>query len=257
VSGRSRGPRSGPLRWLHAYLWMLRFDVASTRTWLGFYVFIQMTMSAGTAVLYGFYLPHLTPRLATFIVTGTPALALIPIGFVALPSRLAEQKSAGSYEFLRSLPVPRSAAIASMATFFTALAIPGLVLALALASWRYGVTLSVSPLVVPAVLLTALVASSLGAGIGYGIANPIVTNLMANLVVFFVLLFSPVAFPPSQYPHWFVRIHEALPFYNMATVLRGALSSGLASGVGRAYAVLGAWTIAGLALSAAVTSRRA
>lgn len=249
-------PRTGARHWLVSYRRMLHYDFASGRQWLPFVFVIQLLLSVGMAVLYGFYLPTIPHRLAVFIVTGTPALALIPLGFLFVPSMIGDQKTAGTYEFIRSLPVPRMAAVASTTTVFTLLALPGLALALALAAWRYGVHLVVSPLIVPAVLLTAVMATCVGAALGHAIRNPMITNLIGNLIMFFVLLFSPIVFPPEQFPDWLVRLQEWLPFYNMAIVLRDALSQGLTSGVGRAYTVLGLWTIASLTLTARIVTHR-
>lgn len=256
MSALAVSPRHGPGRWAGAYAHMLRFELASQRQWLGFMLIMQLLLSAGMAVLYGFYLPAIPPRLAAFIVTGTPALALIPVGFISVPQVIANQKIAGNYDFVRALPAPRSATIAASATIFTAIAIPGGVVALLLASWRYGVTLHVSPLIVPAILITSLMATSVGAAIGHGVANPMLTNLVGNLLIFVVLLFTPVVFPPEQFPQWLVHLHQALPFYNMAVVIRDALSAGLVTHVGRSYAILIAWTAAALALSGWVVSRR-
>jgi len=252
----SAAPRHGLARWLRAYRDMVVFEVASQRDWLPLMGVIQLLLGAGMAVIYGFYVPALPPRIAAFITTGTPALALMPIGFVMLPGLIANRRLAGSYDWVRSLPVPRNATIAATATVFTLLVLPGAALSLVLAALRYGVTLHVSPLIVPAVLLTSLVTTGVGAALGHGIRNPLLTSVIGNVLIFVVLLFTPVAFPPAQFPAWLVHVHEALPFYNMAVVLRAALSSGLVSDVGRSYLVLGAWTIASLALAWAVVSRR-
>ncbi len=256
MSALAAAPRHGPARWMKAYAHMLRFELASQRQWLGFMLIMQLLLSAGMAVLYGFYLPAIPPRLAEFIVTGTPALALIPVGFVSVPQVIANQRIAGNYDFVRALPAPRSATIAATATIFTTVAIPGVIVALLLACWRYGVTLHPSPLIVPAILITSLMATSVGAAIGHGVSNPMITSLIGNLLIFVVLLFTPVVFPPEQYPQWLVHLHQALPFYNMAAVLRHALSTGLVTSVARSYAILAGWTAAGLALAGWVVSRR-
>ena len=148
------------------------------------------------------------------------------------------------------------AGVAATATVYTLLALPGLVLALVLAAWRYDVTLHVSPMIVPAILLTAVAASCTGAALGHAIPNPVITTLVTNLLVFFVLLYSPIVFPAEQYPHWLVVINDVLPFSNMATIIRGALSDGLVHDVGRAYAIVGAWTIVSVVVSHHVVSRR-
>jgi len=235
---------------------MLRFEAATQRDWLPLMLLIEMLLGAGMAIMYGFYVPSITPRLATFIVTGTPALALVPVGLVMLPGAIARRKLAGNYDYVRALPAPRSATIAATATVFTALVIPGAAVSLAVAAWRYGVALDLNPLIIPAVLLTSLMATSVGAAIGHGVRDPMLVTLIGNLIVFVVLLYTPVAFPPQQFPDWLVHLHQALPFYNMAVVLRGALSTGLVTDVGRSYLILAAWTVAGLTFAGWVTSRR-
>jgi ABC-2 type transport system permease protein len=235
---------------------MLRFEALSARAWFLPYLVIQVLIGAGISVLFGFYVPRLTPELAAYLVTGAPALALIPVGLAALPGLTAGQKSAGSYEYLRSLPVPRLASVAATATFFTGLALPGAAAALFLSALRYDVALSLSPLLVPAVLLTSVTAASVGAAIGHGIGYPLLTNLLTNVLLFFVILYSPILFPESHYPDWLVQVNEWLPFTHMASVLRDALTDGLVTDVARSYAVLAAWAAAGLALAGVAVSRR-
>jgi len=44
-----------------------------------------------------------------YITTGAPTLALIPLGFVMLPGSIAQQKTEGTFDFIWTLPAPRSA----------------------------------------------------------------------------------------------------------------------------------------------------
>ena len=55
----------------------------------------------------------MTPTIALFIVTGTPTLALIPLGLVMVPIGVSEQKVEGTFDFIWSLPAPRTAQAAS------------------------------------------------------------------------------------------------------------------------------------------------
>ena len=104
-------------------------------------VVIQILMGAGIAVMYGFFYPRVTHLTALYLTTGTPPLALIPIGFVLVPDSVSQEKLAGSFDFTWSLPAPRSAQAAATFLLFTTLSLPGAVLALAVSSWRYGVRL--------------------------------------------------------------------------------------------------------------------
>lgn len=49
---------------------------------------------------------------------------------------------------------------------------------------------------------------------------------------------------------------RALPFYNMAEVIRAGLTSGLVTDLGFAYLILSGWTAAGWAMTAWVVGRR-
>ena len=53
---------------------------------------------------------------------------------------VGDRQAAGTWDFIWSLPVPRSAAVASTFTVFTVLSVPGIMVTLALAAWRYGLT---------------------------------------------------------------------------------------------------------------------
>ena len=172
--------RSGVGYWLASLVSMMRFDYGRVRQWVPMMIVIQTLMGAGMALLYGFFYPHVTAIRALYITTGAPTLALIPVGFVMLPGTVAEQKLEGTFDYIWSLPSPRSAQAASTFTLFTLLALPGSVLALLVAAWRYDVHLAFSPLLVPAVLLCALMAITVGYGMALAIPNPIVTNVVTN-----------------------------------------------------------------------------
>ncbi|HDH26136.1 MAG TPA: ABC transporter permease [Actinobacteria bacterium] len=247
---------TGLRRWLRSYTMMLRFDVRGLGQWLAFGFLIQILMGAGLAVMYGFYLGDVTPVVGTFMASGVPAIALIPIGFVMIPNMVAEQRISQTYDFLWSLPVPRMAAAASTFTVFTLMALPGVAVAIGVGAWNYGVRLDVSPMIIPAVLLTSLMATSVGFGMAHGVKNPVAVNFLANMIVFFVLLFTPIVVPIAQFPDWLASIHRVLPFYHMAQVIRDALTSGLVADVGLSYLVLGAWTILGWFATAWVVGRR-
>ena len=251
----SAGNRSGLSYWLRSYVMMLRWDLVSLRMWLPMFVVVQVLTGAGMGIIYGLYYPEVSPVVALWIATGAPALALIPIGFLMVPSGVGMQKIAQTYDFTWSLPVPRTTAAVSTFTIFTLGAVPGMVAALLVAWWRYGIGLTISPLIAPAVLLVALMATSVGYAQGHA-TDPRASNLIGNLVMFFVLLFSPIVYPIQQLPDWLAKIHLGLPFYHMSVVIRDGLSEGLVTDVGNSYLVLAAWTIAAWAVAAWIVGRR-
>jgi ABC-2 type transport system permease protein len=248
--------RSGIGYWVTSLVTMMRFDYGRMRQWAAMMMVVQIMMGAGMALLYGFFYPHVTVVRALYITTGAPTLALIPLGFVMVPGTVAQHKLEGTFDYIWSLPAPRSAQAASTFVLYTLLALPGSVLALLVAAWRYDVHLSVSPLLIPAVLLCALTATTVGYGMALAISNPIVTNVVTNALMFVVLLFSPIVYPASQLPVWLATVHYFLPFYNMAVVIRAGLTSGVVAHVATSFLVLAAWTAAGAAATAWVVGRR-
>ncbi|NLF05891.1 MAG: ABC transporter permease [Actinomycetales bacterium] len=249
---------SAPTRtgWLRAFALSARWEWASLREWAVMMVVIQFMMGVGMAIMYGFFYPELTPTTAVYITTGIPTLALIPLGFIMIPGGVGEQRMNGSFDFVWSLPVPRSAQLAAMFALYTLLSLPGTVLSLVVAAWRFGVSLDVSWLVLPAVVLAALMAVSVGSAMAFAIANPMVTNLISNALVFVVLLFSPIVYPAANLPGWLAGVHSVLPFEHMATAIRAGLTDGFVTDVGRSFVVLGAWAVAGAVITGWVARRR-
>jgi len=248
--------RHGAAYWLAGYRGMLRFDLASAREWLIPFVLVQILMGAGMAIIYGFYLGDMPTAAATFVATGAPTLAVIPLGMALAPSLIAGRKVEGTYDFMWSLPVPRLTAALSSYTLFTVLAAPGFAAALAIADWRYDLDLHLTAWVVPAVLLSSLLAASVGFAIGHAVSNPSLVNVVTNLVIFVVLMFSPIAFPIENFPGWLAAAHRVLPFWHMANVVRASLTTGLVEAVWQSCLVLGAWTIGAWLLAAWAVGRR-
>ncbi len=244
------------MRWLRGYAAMLRFEVLNQRVFLPVFLVIQVMLGAGMAITYGFFLGDLPRPAKLYLATGIPALALIPLGFLAVPMVVGNLRANGSYDFVWSLPVPRLAAAAATFTVYTLLALPGTIVALVVAAWNYHVTLHVGPSIVPALLLTSLMSTSVGYGMAHGISDPRVTNLIGNILIFFVLLFSPIIVPISQFPGWLAAIHRVLPFHHMAVVIRAALGGGADSGVATSYFTLTAWMVGSWLLAVYAISRR-
>lgn len=248
--------RSGPKYWIASLRSMMRYDYGRMRRVAPMMIVIQTMMGAGMALLYGFLYPHITPQRALYITTGAPTLALIPLGFAMLPGSIGTEKDEGSFEYVWTLPAPRSAQATSIFLLYTLLALPGSALALLVATVRYSVELSPSLLLLPAALLCALMSIAVGYGIAIAIPDPLVTNLITNGLMFVVLLFSPIVYPASQLPAWLFDIHRVLPFYNMAVVVRAGLTNGVVADVGFSFLVLGIWTMLGWSATAWVVNRR-
>lgn len=248
--------RRGPRHWLSSYLTLLRFDVASQRSWLPMFLLTQVMFGAGMAIIYGFYLGVMAPQAALYIVTGAPTLALVTGTLIGVTTMVTERKLAGTWDFIWSLPAPRSAAVASTFTVYTALTLPGIVATLALAAWRYGLHISASPAAVPAFLLAGLMCTSIGFGLAQAVRQPLVVNVIVNVLIFVLLMYSPVVFPISQLPGWLAGVHHLLPLYPLAQVIRASMTTGIVHDLGTSYVVLAAWTAASWVVTGWVIGRR-
>jgi len=235
--------RRGVGFWVVGFRSMLRFHAKSLRSYLTIGLVVQVLMGAGMALMYGYYFGDLTPVQQTFIVTGIPALAMVPVGFAMVPASVMDHKIRNTYDYVWSLPVPRAASAAATFTIFTAMAIPGTAAAILIATLIYDIDLQVSWLVIPAVLLTSAMATSVGYAMGHVIPEPRVTNLITNMVIFLVLLFSPIVVPIEQFPEWWASVQRVLPFWHMSVVIRDGLTDGLVTDVAASYLVLTLWTV--------------
>jgi len=249
--------RRGVGFWVVGFRSMLRFHAKSLRNYLTIGLVVQVLMGAGMALMYGYYFGDLTLVQQTFIVTGIPALAMVPVGFAMVPASVMDHKIRNTYDYVWSLPVPRAASAAATFTIFTALAIPGTAAAILIATLIYDIDLQLSWLVIPAILLTSAMATSVGYSLGHVIPEPRVTNLITNMVIFLVLLFSPIVVPIQQFPEWWASVQRVLPFWHMSVVIRDGLTDGLVTDVAASYLVLTLWTVlAWLAAGWVVAKRR-
>src|SRR5690554_373433 len=256
MTARSVPIRRGAGYWWASYVAMLRWVLAQQKALFGMILFIQLVMGVGSVAMYRFYLGEVDSTTATYLVSGLPALAIIPVGFVMVPILVMQEKFRGTFDFTWSLPVPRLAPVAATFTVFTAIGLPVAALTTAVAAWQFDATIRLSWLVVLAALLSALTATSAGYGMAMAIPEPRLTNLITNVVIFLVLLFLPIVIPIERFPEWAQAAHQAVPFYHMANLIRAGLTEGLATDVGSSLAVLGAWAVGGWAAVAWVVGRR-
>lgn len=248
--------RRGVAHWVRSYLAMLRWDLTNTRLMLPILVFAQVISGAGIVFGFGLLIPSVSPQTAAYLTTGGAVVTLIMVGVAVGPQLVAQQKMEGSYDFMWSLPVPRSAAATSWLTLNAVIAIPGMLAALIAGMIRFNVTFDISLMVIPAVLITIGSGTLLGYALAHAIPNPDATMIVSQILIFAILGFSPISFPASNLPSWLATAHDYLPFVHMADVVRGSLVDGLATNLGRSYLVLAIWSVATIAITAVVLRRR-
>jgi ABC-2 type transport system permease protein len=245
-----------PRRWLHGYWRMLAWDLAGLRLHVPVLSCVLIMQGAGFVYGIGLLFSHMPQAAATFVSTGSPVMNLITAGLIFEPQLVADQRLRGGYEFLQSLPAPRSATALAWYTVALVTALPAVSLTLLAGLARYHLHLAVTPMVIPAILLTCLTGVLMGLAVAHGVTSPMAANLVSVTLIFVMFGFSPVAFPASQLPGWLASANQWLPFGSMATITRSALVQGAADGVPRAYAVVAAWAVASALVAAWAQGRR-
>jgi ABC-2 type transport system permease protein len=243
------------MRPLRSYRLLVEWQALRKKNYLPLMMAVQTLFSLGIVLGYPLLFPTLDTQYIYLIATGAPAVSMISVGLVALPQTIGQEKIEGSLGYMRSLPVPRLAYLLADLTVWLAIVVPGVVLGIVVASYRFGLDLQVSPLVVPAVLLVAVTSAC----VGYAIASLLpymLTVVLTQAIVVFVFMFSPLTFLPDKLPGWLEAIHRVLPIQAMGEVTRGTLASNQFGLPAMAFVTLGAWCLIGFGVTYTAMARR-
>jgi len=248
--------RTGLGNWLHAYRAMVAWEILGSRLLFVLVVIVQILTGAGFVIGFGLLIPDVTPEMALYLSTGGIVMSLTTMGLIVAPQIIAQRKMEGSYDFVWSLPVPRSAATMASVTLSSLVALPGIVAAILVAMWRYDVSFAIHPIVIPAVALTLAAGVLIGSTFAHGLGNAQVTMMITQLLIFGLIGFSPVSFPIDRLPGWLAAAHRWLPIHHMAVTIRASLTNGLAAATLRDWVVLGAWTAIAALVTGLILTRR-
>lgn len=240
---------------LRAYGLLFWWQFLRLRQQIVMIVVIQLALALGIVYGLAFLLPNIDKRSALYLATGAPTLTLLILGLTVVPQEVSRGKISGESAYLATLPVPRLAAPAAEVSFWLLAQLPGTVLALVVAAWRFDFALQVNAAVIPAVLLVALS----GAAVGYALAmllKPQTAQQLSSFLAIGILLFSPINFPADRMPGAVQALHQLLPIQYMADLVRWSLTGLVESGIGLSFAVVTAWCSAGIAFSWRVAVRR-
>lgn len=249
-------PRTGASYWFEGYTAMVRWHLVNLRLWAPAATAIEILSGIGMVYGIGLLAPHLGVRGELYATTGPAIVAMILLGLILGPQLVAQERMAGRYEYVLTMPVPRSAAALAWYTVTLMIGLPAFAVTLAAGLARYGVSLEPSFQLVPALLLGTLAITMLGYALAHAISRPMVTILITQVLVFVAFGYAPINFPAVQMPHWLVDINRGLPFLPTASTVRAGLTHGLASDVGVSYLVLAAWAAGSTWLALRALGRR-
>ena len=241
---------------LRTYPLMMTWSWLSSRPWMALLGAINILIPVAFVIGISFWFPDITPSIARHLITGTPTLILLTMGMDLVPQMVATGRLQGTYDFMLSLPVPRMILLASDATIFFLLTIPGIIIALILGSVYHDFPLQVSPLVVPVFILISITGTFVGYAIALGVPRPQMGNVASQFLLFFIVFFSPVIYPIEQLPAWLAAIHRVLPIKYLADLSRGSLTDADVN-MGLAFAVTGAWCVTSFLFCYIVMKKRA
>ena len=242
-------------KWLRGYFLMLKWVFLSYKPWLSLNLAVQIMIAIGFIFGISFFYPEITPATAKYVTTGAPTLILLTVGLVMGPQIIAQARTEGTFDYIWSLPVPRMAHIAADATAMFGTTLPGITLAVVLGAFYFDFSLDVSPLVIPAVILIAMCGSFVGYSMAFAVPKPMMVNVLTQIIIFVIMLFSPVMFPVERLPGWLQAIHQVFPIQYMADLIRGTLTD-LPVDMGKAFAITGAWCVAGFVITNLLVRRR-
>ena len=103
----------GLRRSLRDYVSMVRWHLAGLRIWLMLLGSVQALSGVGFVLGISLFFRHIPTSAALFVSTGVPVINLVMVGLVFGPQLVASQRTAGSYEYLRTLPISRAVTAAA------------------------------------------------------------------------------------------------------------------------------------------------
>jgi ABC-2 type transport system permease protein len=240
---------------LRSYLLLVKWQGLRSKGFLPLAIVVQAFFSLGIVVGFPLLFPEMDQTTVLYLATGAPAVTLITMGLVAVPQVVAQAKTEGTLDYMRTLPIPRVVYLLADLTVQLAIVLPGVVFGVVIAALWFDLPLRPSPLVVPSVILVVLTATAVGYGLA-AVLPPLVANLMSQVLVVLVFMFSPLNFPAERMPEWLATLHAVLPIQAMGEVLRGALAPQAFALTAGAYAMLAAWAVGSFLVTWRILARR-
>lgn len=238
------------------YLELTRFQLRSMRGEFAFIMMIQLVLTLGLVLGFGYIIPDISETTATYLVTGAATQSFVTVGLVMLPQFIAQAKDDGRLDYFMTLPIVRELYLLAQLTVVAILALPGAAIAVVFGAWHYGFSLQVDPLVVIVMLLAVLSLAGIGVAIAVAIPHVQVVNAITQLVIFYVLFFAPVILPKEQLPSILQHIADFMPPTYAADAVRGSLTSLPGTHLARSILVMSGFAAASMALGSIMIRRR-
>jgi ABC-2 type transport system permease protein len=238
------------------YLYMLKLEVLTARQGLVAVAVVQIALTVGLVVGFGYFFPEVSKTQALFLTTGTATNAMVTVALVFLPQILSQAKTEGRLDYMLTLPVIREAYLLAQVSFVMMTSIPGAAFALFLGWLVYDISIDLNPVLL--LVIPLIVLSLAGVGVAVAIFSPYfqLTNAITQMVIFYVILFAPVMMPKEQLPSLLQQIAVVMPPTYAADAMRGAVTDLPGTHLWRSLGVMGLFTVVSLGASALAVRRR-
>lgn len=208
------------------------------------YGLIMVIVALGVAIGFSYLMGSDDGSGLLFLATGAPTIVLIMVALVVVPMQNSSAKIEGYIDFIKALPANRKSFLIADAGLWALITIPAIAVSIIAANLIFDPGFAVSWWIVPTYLL--MVFSCFGIGYGYSFVLPAeATMALSQVIAFTALMFSPINFPLERLPEWLQTVHEVLPIYHMAEVMRASLAETSFSAEPLSYIILGAWAVVG------------
>ncbi|MCL2491080.1 MAG: hypothetical protein FWF36_10270 [Propionibacteriaceae bacterium] len=87
---------------------MIRWQFARMSSYLPLLVVVQVLLAITTVLGYGLLVGTPPPEQAVYLATGASTVTLVMVGLVMTPQMVAQARTEGSLDWMRTLPVPRA-----------------------------------------------------------------------------------------------------------------------------------------------------
>src|SRR5690625_6031636 len=126
------------------FILLLRWQFLGIKPLIPLYVIAQVLLAVGIIMGFPFLIPNITDEVTIYLTTGAPTIILLSVGLVILPQGVAETKSNGTLDFMLSWPLPRLYYVLAESIIWLLMTLPGVFIALFIASIRFDITLSIT-----------------------------------------------------------------------------------------------------------------
>jgi ABC-2 type transport system permease protein len=215
-------------------------------SYLVVFTLLMVIIALGVVIGFSYLMSSPDETDMLYLATGAPTIVLIMTALVTLPMQNAGAKQAGYIDFVKAMPVSRKSFLIADVSIWALITVPGIAIAVFVAHLLFEPGYSLSWTILPAFLLMVL--SCFGIGYGYSFVIPAEAAMaLSQVIAFLALMFSPINFPIERLPDWVQNVHEVLPIYHMAEVMRASLAHATFDARPLSYIVLGAWAVVGFA----------